>query len=262
MARTISRAELARNARVSKPAITKWLKKHPGACAAGDRVDLDHPEVVAYLKSKGFEVPAAPVAPAAKSPASDAGPTTPKKPARSAPPAPPAPSKGVRRPQPEPTPPPPLEPPAKPAAKPSAAKGRRQPTGKRGPAPTPDAQGFVDELADLTLLQICERYGTVSAFKSHLEAFEKRERALKYRLENEEAEGRLVDREFVVRVVGAFDGSARKLLADSPKTIARRLYAMHAAEEPVEAAEATVHEIYSTILKAVKKAVHEVIDGD
>jgi hypothetical protein len=262
MARTISRAELARNARVSKPAITKWLKKHPGACAAGDRVDLDHPEVVAYLKAKGFIVPPAPraaeVAPPAPAPEVDAAPPATPKPARAGKPAPPASAKGARRKQPDPTPPSPPEPaPAAPAPKPRRARGS-----KRGDAPTPDGQGFVDELADLTLLQICTQYGTVSAFKAHLEAFEKRERALKYRLENEEAEGRLIDRELVVRVIGAFDGANRKLLSDGPKTISRRLYAMARAEQTIEEAEATVHEIISTILKAVKKAVREVIDGD
>lgn len=253
MVRTITRAEFARLADVSKPAVTKWLKAHPDACE-GIRVKLDHASVVAYLKAKGHEVsPAAPAAPAA----SNGGPTGSKKKAQP----------GAK---------PPTETPKAPRGKAStptasapeivigdAARraGRRRARGAGDGIPKPDENGFVEELADLTLIQICARYGTVSAYKAHLEAFEKRERALKYRLENEEAEGRLVDRALVVRVVGTFDGAARKLLTDSPKTIARRAYAMRAAEEPVEAAEAMVHEIYSTILKAVKKAVHEVIDG-
>lgn len=253
MLRTITRAEFARLGGVSKPAITKWLKAHPDA-GDGTRVKLDHADVVAYLKSKGHEV--APPAPTVAA-RSDGPPT---KSANRPKAAAPAPTRAPKGGQPKPRQPTALGPEeAAPAPAPRAPKRRHSRSG--GDAPKPDENGFADELADLTLVQICARYGTVSAYKAHLEAFEKRERALKYRLENEEAEGRLVDRELVVRVVSAFDGANRKLLTDAPKTISRRLYAMRAAEDPVELAEATVHEIVSTIIKAVKKAVHEVIDG-
>lgn len=263
MARTITRAECARLARVSKPAITKWLAKHPAA-RAGERVNLDHPDVVAYLKEKGHEVtPAPPEAPLPSADSDATPPVSPKGP-RPKPAAPPVPAKASKRKPSEPTAPPPTRPdPGAPAA-PGAgapAKGKRARPPKRDSAPTPDAQGFVDELEDLTLIQICARYGTVSAYKAHLEAFEKRERALKYRLENEEAEGRLIERELVARVISSFDGANRKLLSDGPKTISRRLYAMARAEHTIEEAEATVHEIISSILKAVKKAVREVVDG-
>lgn len=264
MARTITRAECARLARVSKPAITKWLTKHPAA-RDGDRVNLDHADVVAYLKSKGYEVPpppvaapAAPAPPAAAAAQPDGAPTRSKKPAKAKPPVPPVSPKGARRKPADPT-----EPPAAPAVpQPARAGARRGGKAKAGAAPEVDAQGFVDELADLTLLQICERYGTVSTYKNHLEAFEKRERALKYRLDNEEAEGRLIDRALVARVIGTLDGANRRLLGDGPKTIARRLYAMARSDEPVEDAESTVHEIIGSILKAVKKAVREVIADD
>lgn len=254
MVRTITRAEFARLGGVSKPAITKWLKAHHDACD-GTRVKLDHAHVVAYLKSKGHEV--ALPAPGPSSAGADRAPTASPKKGKPVAVAPTKVVKGAPSKSPKPT-----------AARPeiivpgatAKAQGRRKRAGADG-IPKPDENGFVEELADLTLIQICAHYGTVSAYKAHLEAFEKRERALKYRLENEEAEGRLVEWERVVRVIGAFDGANRKLLTDSPKTIARRLYAMRAAEEPVEAAEATVHEIISTILKAVKKAAREVIDG-
>jgi phage terminase Nu1 subunit (DNA packaging protein) len=258
MDRTITRAELARLARVSKPAITKWLSKHASA-RAGERVKLDAPEVVAYLAAKGHVVaPPPPSGPAETAPpaAPAAAPTkTPRQP-KAKPPAPTASSKGARRQRAAPTAPPPPDPPPAPAPR---APGKRSGRAK-GPAPTVDEQGFVDELADLTLLQICERYGTVSAYKNHLEAFEKRERALKYRLENEEAEGRLISRELVTKVMGAFDGANRKLLGDGPKTISRRVYAMARSDQAIEEAEATVHEIISTILKSVKKAAREVVN--
>lgn len=256
---------MARHAGVSKPAITKWLAKHPAA-RAGDRVDLDNPAVVAYLSDKGYAVPppaastpaAAPAPPEADAGQTDRAPTKPPKPAKGAPAKPTASPKATKRAPAKPTALPPPEPTR---VAPAPVRVKRSSKAK-GTAPEPDAQGFVDELADLTLLQICERYGTVSAYKNHLEAFEKRERALKYRLDNEEAEGRLIDRELVARVIGAFDGANRKLLSDGPKTISRRLYAMARSEQTIEEAEATVHEIVGTILKSVKKAVREVIDGD
>jgi hypothetical protein len=249
--RVISRAEFARLARVSKPAITKWLGKHPAACD-GDRVRLDHPDVGAYLTSKGVAPPAPPPAAVPAAGASAPAPTKSRKPPKAAPAKPTASSKGAKRQPAAPTTPPP------PPESPPARKGRRH---KDRAVPEPDeATGFVDELADRTLLQICEEFGTIRKFKDHLEAFEKRERALKYRLENEEAEGRLIAREVVVRVIGAFDGAFRKLLGDGPKTISRRVYAMARSGQTNEEAEATVHEILSTILKSVKRAARDVID--
>ncbi len=216
---------------------------------------LDDPAVVAYLGAKGHVVAPPPVAPTADPAAT---PTAKPKRDKAEPPAPTASAKGAKRQRAEPTAPPS---PAPVQAPPSSPRIKR--SGKaKGPTPQPDEQGYVDELADQTLLQICERYGTVSAYKNHLEAFEKRERALKYRLENEEAEGRLISRELVAKVMGAFDGANRKLLGDGPKTISRRVYAMARSGQTIEEAEATVHEIISTILKSVKKAAREVLsDG-
>src|SRR5690606_18179179 len=99
-----------------------------------------------------------------------------------------------------------------PTSKPKPAqKPPRKPTGSSDPpefevaapterrrAPHVDREtGYCDELADWTLAEIVEQFGTIRSFKDILEAHEKRERARKNRLDNEQTEGNLIERERV-----------------------------------------------------------------
>ena len=58
MPRLVSRAELARIAKISAMAITKACRTKLADACTGQRVDLDHPSVLAYLASKGIAPPA------------------------------------------------------------------------------------------------------------------------------------------------------------------------------------------------------------
>src|SRR5688572_6205083 len=101
MPRLISRAELARLAKVSGAAVTKACRKQLADAVRGDRIDVDAPSVVAYLKAKGSKPPAdlartpkaKPAPRAARAPTKPAKPA-PAKPAKATTPRPPEPEEG------------------------------------------------------------------------------------------------------------------------------------------------------------------------
>src|SRR5690606_37780900 len=94
-------------------------------------------------------------------------------------------------------------------------------------APRLDENGFHADLAELTLFQICERYGSLASYKIVLACNEQRERALKLRLSNLQQEGTLVSFELVkTHVLGLIDATNRRLLGDAAKTLTRRLNAL------------------------------------
>jgi hypothetical protein len=240
--RLVSKAELARRAGVSKPAITRACKTGAirEACQ-GDRVDLDHPSVAAAYPRA---VSADPVSGAR----TDGAPTDP--------------AKSVRRQAVAPTAP------AETAPKRQAATDDA-PT-SYGPDELAEevqslGQGVSKEdLLRLTraLRPIVNRHGTRRAFKDWLGALKDLEDIRKRRLDNEETEGRLISRELVkTHIFGAIEGSHRRLLGDAPKTIARTLYGMAKSGEPLEAAEERVRELISTVLKPVKATAARVAEN-
>lgn len=254
MSRHISRADLARRAGVSKPAITKACRVTLAAACSGDGVDVDHPAVIAYLAAKqqprelAAKGPLGGRASAAPAPPADAAPTATVKPAR----------RRVAN----PTPP--------------AGRGNSEPPAADA-APTEEElddvreifdgqfDGSAEDLSRLTrdLRPIIRRFGTRHAMKHWLDALNKLEDIRKKRLDNEETEGRLISRELVkTHVFGAIDGAHRRLLGDFPKTITRLLYASANSKEPIEAAEEKVRAAVSTVLKPVKPTADRVIGTD
>lgn len=258
MQRLISKVELARLARVSKPAVTKFLAKHADALVR-DRVNVDHPAVQAWLKSKGVKVPLESAALAAGADA-PAKPSKPPKPSKQGQPAR-APTKSARRAAPAPAEPPDLGP--DPEID-QPRRGRR----RRGAADLPEqpeGAGSEEDLARLarTLRPVLARFGTERNFKDWLDALKVIEDIRAKRNNNDEQEGRLIERVLVkTHVFGAIDGSHRRLLGDFPKTITRVLYAMHASGQSIEEAEAAVREKLSILLKSVKATAKRVLTDD
>lgn len=254
MSRLISRAELARRAGVSKPAITKACKSSLREACERDRVDVDHPAVVAYLKAKQPSELAAKGSlggseNAAAAPKADAAPTAPTKPAR-------------RR-------------EAKATA--PAGKGPEEPA-RPDLAPTDELSeaelaleavdgekwdGSPEELARIArqLRPLINRFGTRRGFRDWLGSLKDIEEIRKKRLDNEETEGRLISRDLVkTHVFGAIEGSQRRLLGDFPKTITRLLYAAANSKESIEVAEDKVRSAVTQILKPVKATAVRVVD--
>ncbi len=137
-------------------------------------------------------------------------------------------------------PPEPLPPPPRVEQRPAE---RRDPVGPE----------ITEELADLTIRRIVELHGTNRAFKDWLDAMNRIENMRKTRLDNDESEGRLVDRDLVKQsVFGAIDSAHIRLLQDTPKTAIARIYAAAKAGQPPEDAEKILRDLISAQLKPLK----------
>lgn len=230
--RPVSRAELSRIAGVSGAAITKACGKQLSAACTSDRVDLDHPSVVAYLAGKGRAAPAPD-----RAPTMDAKRAAKRRSAKTVP---------SKRP----------------------AKRRGPPTGRRPSPPPPEPIQPRAEAVQLDawarlLRPLADRFGTARGFRDWLLALKDLEVIRAKTLENEETEGRLISRELVkTHVLGAVEAANRRLLTDSPKTIARRVYAAANTKVPVEDAEQIVREAISSQLKPAQETAARLLRGD
>lgn len=231
MTRPVSRSELARLAGVSPAAITKACKGQLRPACVGKRVDLDHPAAVQYLKAKGVSAPA---------PTDSLGPSKKRSP---------KPTRDRRTPE----------------AQPDSDRAPRSRSAEEiddlvHRAADVDGDEDPEPFLDLTLAQIVERFGTKTGFKDWLNARKTIADIREKELKSDETEGRLIERELVkTHVFGAIDAGNRRLLGDSPKTIARRLYALAKSGAPLEEAETVVREIISKQLQPVKTTAARVL---
>lgn len=224
MPRFVSRAELARLAGVSAAAITKACKGQLAMACEGKRIDLDHEATRRYLDAKVGSV---------QSGAMEAS-SSAERPRRSRP----------RAPEPEQEPAVDEEPDA---ARFATALEHLDPSD-------------IDGMEDLTLREITARFGTVLAFKDWLDARKKLVDIREKDLRNAETQGVLISRDLVEHhVFGAIENANRQLLADSPKTITRRLFAMARSGAPLEEAERVVRDIISSQLRPVKATAARVL---
>lgn len=237
----ISRAEFARRAGVSRPAVTKACAGQLKAAKHGKRIDCEHPAARAYLDGK----PGRPAQPTVPTPTPEpSAPTPPAKKTRSAPSAP------------------------TPKAKLAAASST---------APTPinlslpdDAylslpRGTDQEIAayKAALLPIAKRFGGEVAFLNWLKALKEMEVISKTRLDNAERAGHLVSRAHVkTHVIGTIDGSHRLVLTDGVKTAMGRAQSMTRSGHSLEELEAMGREVMSSHLVHVKdKALKALTDA-
>lgn len=236
---------------VTKPALTKLAKGRLAKAFGSDGwVDLDHPAVVEWLASKG-------VSPTAVRPPREK--TRPRSPAPRPPPPPPAPARGgSRRVLPRSGPPPPPPPPDS-----SAERSDRRATG-------PDlASAYISQLgegldieglAQLTLQEIIERWGTESRFRDLLEARKRLGEIVEKDLKNDETIGRLIDRDLVkTHIFGLIDSLLKQLFRDAATNIARTTFGMARGGKTLEEAETTVRDILSSHVKDVKAKAAKVL---
>ena len=221
----LSKSDFARHAGVAAGAISKAMRESAlkEAVVAG-RIDANHPEAVAYAKRDRKKRQSA-----AK--------------------------KAVRR------------KPDKKAAKVSTVdiSPDGDPTSELNGAPEPDplvtdAGLDISRYADLTLRELEGRFGSVRALKDWLEALKKIEDIREKRLNNEEVQRALISRELVkTHIFGFLDAGNRRLLGDTPKTIARRLYALARSDSPIEEGEKLVREIIGSQLNPQKERVSKLL---
>jgi len=131
------------------------------------------------------------------------------------------------------------------------------PTTAAAPADVPED---FRELADLTLREIIEQYGTEARFLGFLKASHEIEKVHEARLKNAEREGELVTRDLVLRgVIEPYDTAHTKLLTDGARKIATRLKAKYDAGMSVEDAIVWTSKQIGTFIKAGKEKAKSAI---
>lgn len=226
MSRYVSRADLARLLGVSRPAITKRCQGSWAAACHGDRVDLDHPLIVAACVAKGVSAPA-----------TDEPPAEAPEPSEDTLPAPTNLSEfNATR-----------------TAKPTERRRATEPL-----PPQPGNAGSDEDLEQLAeaLRPLVARFGVERGFRDWLLGLKDIETITGKRLENAQTKGLLVPRDFVkTHVFGAIEGTNHRLLSDTPKTLCRELYALAKTNRPLEEAEQFARKLLGRQLESVKSRV-------
>lgn len=123
-----------------------------------------------------------------------------------------------------------------------------------------------EQIDQMRLSDIRERWGGLPNFKQWLDARHVLETIRAKELKNLEYEGKLIPRQLVqTHVIGVVDGTSRRLLQDGPKTIAQRVYALAQSGQPVEYAEKLVRDYLSSQLRPVRDKVVRIlgdVEGD
>jgi len=219
MRRLVSRSEYARRVGVSAMAITKACRGPLKPACVRDRIDIDHEAAVAYAARHGVNL-----APPDRATTSAAK-TTKKRRAK-------------------PT-----------AGRPQASNGAPAPPPIRPELPSeeaPPATAELDAFAEL-LAPLVQRFGTGRIFRDWLLALKDIETIREKRLDNDEREGRVIQRELVrTHVFGALEATNKRLLGDAPRTIVRELYALAKSGAAIEEAERAVRENLGSHLAPVK----------
>lgn len=121
------------------------------------------------------------------------------------------------------------------------------------------------DMADINNWRIgdlVEKFGTDEGFKNWTTA-RKTIEEIKYKeLKNKELAGELIMREMVAKYVfGSIDATQIRLLTDTPRTIAMRVYALANSDTDIEEAEALVTELISKQLKDLKAKTKKTLEG-
>lgn len=267
MEKLVSKADLAARAGVSRQAVGKKFKNdHPAVTGSGKdaRVNLAHPDVVKWLKDKGFEQTNATTEAAKNSPDND-GDLIDKTRAllsgsgRTVTIARLQREFGIGYPR------------AKrvydAALSGSDVDEKLEAEKPRLPVAPPDDSEFdipeeekvdqnVAEYPHWTLLQIAQRFGTVERFNKYLDALKKIAETENKQIGNAEKMGELISREFVrVNIFGVIDSAMNRLLGDTPRTMAGEIVAMVNTGSTKEEIEEEIHKMISDQLKDVKEKV-------
>lgn len=223
----VSKAELARRAGVSEAAINKACKVILKSAVDGKRLNINHPDVVQYLKRHDAPPP---VIATASTPA------------------------------PAIVPPPP--PPNIPGIASEQAKRKHDPAKakKKASAPADDQIYEIPDdilkFAEMSLRELVQRFGTDIRFCDWLKATQTIEAINEKRLKNAATKGELVSRHLVkIGIIDPVDQALNQLLSDGVKTIARRVTAMHDAGRPLDDVEKFVSDQISSFIRPMKAKV-------
>ena len=123
------------------------------------------------------------------------------------------------------------------------------------PFDVPDGES-VDQIMDLKLREILDRFGEEGAFSSWLKDLKIAEDIREKRLKNEVAEKSLISREGVQsQLMGLLEELSRRLLQDGSKTITRRTYAAANSGVALEDSERETRDMISQHLRKAKDGI-------
>lgn len=118
----------------------------------------------------------------------------------------------------------------------------------------------ITEFLELTLRELVDRFGTATSFLDWLNATKRIEDIAEKRLKNATTEGELVSRELVHRgIIEPIEAAHIKLLSDGAKTIAVRLVAMHEAGRTQDDLESFVRDQITSFIRPIKAKVRRTL---
>ena len=124
----------------------------------------------------------------------------------------------------------------------------------------PEGAPDVGQLVSWTLGDIVDRFGTLQGFVDYVDVRKKIGETRKIELANDEKHRTLISRELVrTHVFGFIDATNRRLLNDTPRAIAMRLYAMAKAGAPKEDVEGLVRDQISSQLRALRDHASKIL---
>lgn len=137
----------------------------------------------------------------------------------------------------------------------AAGKEKRKRAAPADDMPPLEEAEHIAEYLDMTLRDVIDKFGTDVRFLDWLKAVEKLEAIRDKRLRNDERENKLVPRELMGVVVGAFERCFSLQLNDASKTISARLYSYVKAGRTVEDATQLVEDQISAPIKDAKRRI-------
>ena len=223
----ISKADLARRAGRSRSTVSGLCSgRLAPAMLPGGRVDAGHPAVVEWASQVVGIDPAVLTGTIASQP----------KPAPKAKAPPEASANAPKK--------------AGPSAREQSRPSQPRPEPKIAPAAGLDAE----ELLDLTLREVTDRYGSIQGFEDAVDIRKKLAEIVKLETKNEQIDGRLISRELVrTHVVGLIDEVCRRLLRNAAATIAARIAPGIRSGDSIEETTELVRELLSAELGTVRR---------
>jgi hypothetical protein len=124
----------------------------------------------------------------------------------------------------------------------------------------PDNAGALEDLDELALMAkpLVDRFGSSRGARDWVIFQKDLQTTIGKALDNAQARGQVISREFVrSHLIGLIDGMTSRLLADTPKTLCRQLYALARSGAPVEEAEKMTRQLLGKQIGSVKTQVEK-----
>lgn len=147
----------------------------------------------------------------------------------------------------------------KPTKKPAAKKTAPAPAPKKAQKViVPKAPPGSTDFEEMTLKEIIGKFGTSYQFKDYLASWKTLADIRLKELQLKERNGQLIERDFVQsHVFALLDGMHKRLLMDTPKTIAAQVIAMTKSGANETEISRTVHDLISAQIISVQKKVRK-----